>query len=152
MFNTWTLQITGLTTTPTPEVWTPNGFHSPQAIPDGSGALDVFVSGPVLLAPIYALTMTTQITHARPSDLVVELLTPDGYTLTVSSHNADGHGNVFAGTTWWDAAGAANPPGAVTENTYLSGTVETPLAPQEAFAEINGFDSFNALGSWQLIV
>jgi len=145
----WKLEVTALDSVPFQVLDSDSTFGPPQPIPDGGAPVDTqyFLSLP---APISALTLTTVITHPQPSDLVIELITPTGVTLTVSSHNGLNYNNLFAGTHWYDAAGAVNPPGPVTDNSFISGTVATPLSPQEGFAEANGLDT--GAGNFHLIV
>jgi subtilisin-like proprotein convertase family protein len=149
----WSLQITALSSVPATLPVRSSVSNAMTPIPDGSGPVDIPLDHIDTLAPLSALTLTTVITHPAAHDLVIELISPTGITLTVSNRNpfttTPAIANVFAGTTWTDKAGAANPPGPVTDNDYISGTVETPLSPQEGFAELNGTTQS---GAWHLIV
>ena len=56
---------------------------------------------------------------------------------------------MFFGTHWLDKAGAGNDPGAVTDSDFISGTVETPLAPQEP---LSAATDYLPGGQWHLRV
>ncbi|HEU4387635.1 MAG TPA: proprotein convertase P-domain-containing protein, partial [Blastocatellia bacterium] len=71
------------------------------------------------------------------------LTTDNGDSPTILNRNA------FAGTLWDDKAGATNPPGAVTDASYVDNVAETPLAPEEGLAAFNGE---NPNGLWTLTI
>ena len=144
-FGGWYLDITALTQAPAPTYVNTASPISPQTIPDG-GVITASLTLPAFVIPLTGLTLTTGISHTRPGDLVIELITPSGLTLTVSNRNGGSSANAFNGTVWYDGAGQQNPPGAVTDSFFLSGLV-SPLAPQEAYSEFNGHDGS---GHWTL--
>lgn len=111
--------------------------------------------------------LRTFISHTFPADLVVTLISPKGTAVTITSRNGGSADNVFNGTIWRDDAGAANPPGPVTDQTFASHIVETPICPEEAMGAFSGedpngvwtlqvedlgIDDIGALNSWSLTV
>jgi uncharacterized repeat protein (TIGR01451 family) len=93
--------------------------------------------------------MTTAITHTFAGDLDITLTSPGVTAATVTTDNGAGNDNVFNGTLWDDAAGATNPPGAVSDNLFANLVVETPLCVEEALGAFVGED---ANGAWSLAV
>ena len=122
--------------------------QGPATLSDG-GRVTETINVPGYVDPISAITVTTAITHARPGDLNIFLISPLGVTLTLSSGNGLTYTNAFAGTTWDDAAGKTNPPGPVTLNTFASNVPESPLAPEEGLSELLGTQ---AGGPWKIVV
>lgn len=97
----------------------------------------------------------TNISHFFTQDLQISLTSPGGTTVTLSSSNGVGANN-FAGTVWDDSADpdgipttslAADNPNQVQNHPYVSGTVATPLSPEEALA---AFIGENPNGTWTL--
>src|SRR5262249_42045761 len=100
--NSWQLDIRALNQTPVVETFS-DPFTMNSAIPDGSYALQFgFLSNK--MAAISAITLTTEITHPRPSDLDIALIPPDGLSITVASHLTNTVANAFSHTWWNDQA------------------------------------------------
>src|SRR5262249_25577998 len=138
--NSWQLDIRALNQTPVVETFS-DPFPMNSAIPDGSYALQFgFLSNKI--AAISAITLTTEITHPRPSDLDIALIPPDGLSITVASHLTNTVANAFAHTVWSDRAGN-NTIGPVTD--YVFGGPAAALPPQEPFASELGQ---NPEGHW----
>src|SRR5205085_11651163 len=93
----WSLYILGLNQTPFSRVVDIGYGVSLQSIPDGGQALRT-LNDSLDHAPISALTLTTFITHPQPSDLLIDLVMPNGVTITVANQRAGGNANAFAGT------------------------------------------------------
>jgi subtilisin-like proprotein convertase family protein len=139
----WTLAVTALNEAPG-LIQTVALQSSPTSIPDGGAVLiDLFM--PTAFAPLSALTLTTNLEHQRVSDLVINLISPGGISLTVASNQGGANSNVFSGTTSFDAADL----GPVTDNAATYGVAAPRLAPQESFAELNGI---NYTVHWKLRV
>jgi subtilisin-like proprotein convertase family protein len=113
----------------------------------------VLVSG--LAGEVLDIDVTTRIAHTDPGDLDIRLIGPSGKVIDLSIGNGVGAVNAFNGTVWDDDADPdgtapyiAND-GLVTDHAYVSGTVASPLVPQEALAAFIG-DAPN--GTWTLQV
>ena len=98
---------------------------------------------------LWQVIVGTHITHANSSDLDIELISPHGTVVTLSSNNGGANANVFNGTYWFDAAAGGAGPGVVTLASFISGTTSTPLTPEEPLASLNGE---NPNGTWKLVV
>ncbi len=138
--------------------------HNPVAIPDavgltpGQATSTINVAG--LTGKVYDIDVTTKIPHTAPVDLHITLTSPGGKIIDLSVFNGfeavTGHAvNAFDGTVWDDSANpgglstASTNDGLVTDHKFVSGTVATPLVPQEALAAFAG-DRPN--GVWTLTV
>src|SRR5262245_41059765 len=134
VLQSWSLAVTALAETPG-QVQAGSGINTTASIPDhGTFQLDVAVDLPDV--PLSILTLTTRIQHPRSSDLVINLISPGGISLTVASNRGGPNSNVYSDTTWVDAADT----GPVTDYVFSNGVTAARLAPQEAFAELNGLD------------
>jgi uncharacterized repeat protein (TIGR01451 family) len=123
---------------------------------DGPGGAttssQIIVSG--LNANILDVDVRTNLVHPDNDDLELTLFSPAGSVVTLGTGNppppnVDNQVDVFNGTVWDDDAGTTNPPGPVTDATYVSGTPETPLVPEEALA---AFIGENPNGTWTLLI
>jgi subtilisin-like proprotein convertase family protein len=146
--NSWSLDITTLSTAPTdaPTVTVTNSTPTP-IIDVSTVTSNVMVSG----AGTYLrdVNMTTFITHTFAADLDITLTSPAGTVVTITTDNGAGNDNVFNGTVWDDSAGSTNPPGPVTDATFANNVVATPLVPEEAMGAFVGEDPN---GTWTLTV
>ena len=97
----------------------PSGFNFP---PNCTGQFNSFQSTPNLSIPttvgvisdtitvvgvnpvLFNLTVNTNIAHTFNADLDITLTSPAGTVVTLSTDNGGTNANVFAGTTWDDAA------------------------------------------------
>ncbi len=93
--------------------------------------------------------VVTQIRHSFSTDLDVTLISPAGTAVTLTTDNGGQLDDVFDGTLWDDGAGAARPPGPVTDSAYVNKVTATPLVPEEALAALIGEDP---AGTWRLEV
>lgn len=127
----WELDVTALAAVPTAlKSVAAHVYDLP--IPDDGTPLLVPFAMPAPLGRSDRIELITQIEHPKANDLELVLLDPeDNNDVTLAYHEGGANGNVFNGARWSDRAGATNAPGAVTDNTFLTGTVESPLAPQE---------------------
>ena len=144
----WALELQTFTRAPDFPATATVSSSAVTPIPN-NGSVSRALSFAGVVPPITSLVVSTVITHPNPGGLNVYLVSPAGITITLSTNNGLTNTNVFAGTTWNDQAGQSNPPGSVTENAFVNGTPETPLAPEEALSELDG-DSPN--GTWHLVV
>ncbi len=148
--NSWSLDLTTLPAAPVNASPVFGANNTPQAIPDNNPAgitsvINVAGAGPFLCG----FNSTTFITHTFAGDLDFTLTSPAGTVVTLSTDNGGSNDNVFNGTLWDDAAGATNPPGAVTDNVFANLVVETPLVAEEA---LGAFLGENPNGNWTLAV
>jgi subtilisin-like proprotein convertase family protein len=130
--------------------------NTPVAIPDNNPAgitstVDVSGAGPYL----WDANVTLNITHTFPGDLDITLTSPSGTVVTLTTDNAGTSDNAFAGTTFDDQADpnsqipyAVNP-NMVTDHTYTTNVVASPLTPEEPLSAFNGEDPN---GTWTLKV
>jgi subtilisin-like proprotein convertase family protein len=93
---------------------------------------------------IWDVNITTVITHTFSSDLNIYLVSPAGTEVTLTSGNAGGHADVYAGTTWDDQAAVA-----VTMYPFQNGVAPPALMPEEA---MGAFIGENPNGVWTLRV
>lgn len=141
----WTLTLEVLSVTPQSDLNDDWSFPN-AAIPDNGTYTDQ-IEFPALT--IHDLNLETQITHPANNELDIYLVSPDGITVTVSTDNGSAFADGFSDTVWDDAAGAANPPGPVTDNAFTNNLAEAPLVIENALAAFDGMDSG---GTWTLVV
>ncbi|MEM7483031.1 MAG: proprotein convertase P-domain-containing protein [Acidobacteriota bacterium] len=98
---------------------------------------------------IYDVDLTLNITHTFPADLDILLTSPEGTVITVTTDNAGGNDDAFAGTLFDDQAGATAPPGPVGDFAYVNGTAAPTVAPEEALAALFGEDPN---GDWAISI
>jgi subtilisin-like proprotein convertase family protein len=144
----WSLDIVAQITPPTIST-SLSDVTVDQPIPDNGVTVvaNLPLSSPG--AALGGLTLTTFITHPATGNLVIQLITPGGITITVAQNQGGSFANIFNGTVWNDKAGKLNPPGPVTDQGFVNGVVETPLVVEEALGAAYGT---NASGTWQLRV
>lgn len=148
----------------------PSGFNFP---PNCTGQFNSFQSTPNLSIPttvgvisdtitvvgvnpvLFNLTVNTNIAHTFNADLDITLTSPAGTVVTLSTDNGGTNANVFAGTTWDDAA---NPGGQipyasnnrlVTDSFYSNNVAASVLVPEEPLA---AFAGENPNGVWRLTI
>ena len=144
----WSINITGLVTTPIIATDKRNVTVN-QPIPDDGTAVTVDFPLAGLGTSLGGLTLSTFITHPASGNLVIQLITPGGITITVAQNRGASFKNIFNGTVWTDKAGEMIPPGPVTDAGFGNGVVETPLVVEEALGAAYGTDPG---GTWQLRV
>jgi subtilisin-like proprotein convertase family protein len=144
----WSINITTLTSAPI--ITTDRKDVSiNQPIPDNGTPVSIDIPLADLGGSLGGLTLTTFITHPASGNLVIQLITPGGITITVSQNRGASYKNIFNGTVWTDKAGETNPPGPVTDTGFGNGVVETPLVVEEALSAAYGT---NPGGTWHLRV
>jgi subtilisin-like proprotein convertase family protein len=101
----------------------------------------IVVSGmdPVL----WDIDVLTSVRHSFSADLDITLTSPSGTVVTLTTDNASGYNDVFAGTLWDDSATER-----AVDATYSDATKAT-LAPESPLAALRGEDPN---GTWTLIV
>ncbi|MCG8404418.1 MAG: proprotein convertase P-domain-containing protein [Phycisphaerales bacterium] len=147
MLLAWSLIIT---TIPAAPVNTTRSFGPVAGLPaaiNAFGTVDSTLTLDGLPPFLCEVDLTTTITHGLPNDLNITLIAPGGTRVTISSRNGGTSVVAFNGTLWDDDAGDTNPPGPVTDNTFVGNVVETPLVPEEAMAALIGEDPN---GTWIL--
>jgi subtilisin-like proprotein convertase family protein len=118
----------------------------PRAIPDGGAVTSqLLVSGAG--SRLYDVDLQTSLPHTGSGDLAVELRSPAGSAVTITTGNGEELDDVFDGTVWDDDAGDSNPPGAVTDATLANGQPAPALVPEEAMAALAGQ---NPNGVWEI--
>lgn len=142
----WYLTLEVLSVAPQSDLYDDWSFPN-AAIPD-NGTYTAQLDFPTPLT-IHDLNLETRITHPANNELDIYLVSPDGITVTVSTDNGGALADGFSYTTWDDAAGAANPPGPVTDNGFVNNLEEDPLVIENALAAFDGLDSG---GTWTLVV
>jgi subtilisin-like proprotein convertase family protein len=145
--NSWNLLITTLASAPIDSAPITGSNNTPQAILDNAtitSTINIVGSG-----FICDVDLQTFITHTFPGDIDMTLTSPAGTSVTISTDNGGSNDNAFNGTVWTDDAGATNPPGPASDNTYAIGVTETPLAPEEPMAAFRGE---NPNGTWTLMI
>ncbi len=115
---------------------------TPTALPDlNTTASNLDVSGlPTFLANV---TVTTNLAHTHPGDLLILLIAPDGYRVRLTDSNGGSFDDAYLGTVWADAA---------TENPidYNYFTVPaTTLVPETPLGALFGSDPN---GTWTLSI
>jgi len=145
----WTLTITTLTGPPIEVTSSFPSTDTPLPINDLMTTTSTLaVSG--LDTYICDVDVNTSITHTWNADINPMVLTSPGGTVnTMTSANGGSNDNVFNGTLWTDDAGATNPPGPVTDNTFANLVTETPLCVEEALGAFVGEDPN---GNWILAI
>jgi subtilisin-like proprotein convertase family protein len=167
----WSLDLQTLPTAPQRQVVTASNATSAAITDNATTTSTITLSGAG--AHIMDVDAKTDIAHTYPADLGITLVSPAGTAMTLSSMNSLGFQNVFAGTTWDDAAnpGGQLPyttnDGLVTDSFYAANILESPLVPEGAFGEFVGenpngtwtlrvadaaFDDTGTLRSWQLVI
>lgn len=106
--------------------------------------IDVAGAGPFLRDA----DLVTNIVHSFPFDLDIQLISPAGTVVTITTDNGGTAKDAFNGTVWDDDADPADG-GPVTDHVYTSEVVASPLVPEEAMA---AFVGENPNGTWTLIV
>jgi subtilisin-like proprotein convertase family protein len=139
---TWNLRLLTLATAPIdlPSAPIPS-LDPPLPITDLATTIStVTITG--LDGYLCDLELSTSITHTFAGDLDIGLfqLLPGPPLTVVTTDNGDGADDVFDGTLWDDDRGFLNPPGPVTDNTIVSGVLETPLVVEGALGAFIGAD------------
>ncbi len=134
--------------------------NTPVRIPLDPGASSGLTTSTIQVnnagSVLYDVDLFTNITHTFSGDLEMTLMSPSGTVVTITTRNAGGANDVFAGTTWDDDADPGNPvpyPGApiniVTDHSYTTGVPVTTLVPEEA---LSAFSGENPNGTWTLTI
>jgi subtilisin-like proprotein convertase family protein len=90
------------------------------------------------------VTLYTEIMHTYSADLDVQLISPAGTSVTVTTDNGLTNDNNFNGTLWDPSVLDT-----VTDHTYTNLVVATPLSPEGSFDNFNGQ---NPNGTWTLSI
>jgi subtilisin-like proprotein convertase family protein len=136
-------------------VLTSHENSTPTAIPTGPALVTSTIEVAGASAYLADLDLFTNLTHAFSADLDITLRSPAGTITTITTDNAGGNDNVFAGTTFDDQANPAGQVpytannGVVTDTLYANNQTATPLVPEEALAAFNGE---NPNGTWTLTI
>jgi subtilisin-like proprotein convertase family protein len=153
--NSWSLSVCALDTTPTE---TTTSFSNLVPVPISAAGMPVVASTIPVLVPgtqLGRVRATTDLAHTFSSDLDVTLSSPGGTVVTLTTDNALGNDNVYAGTLWDDKADPdglvpyASNAGLVTDHPYVNLVTATPLVPEEALAAFNDEDPN---GIWTLTI
>lgn len=153
--NSWSLNLTTLPAAPTilPAIVVSN--TTPVPIPAaGTNTVTSTINVPTG-GSIFDVNVTANISHTNNGTLQMNLISPAGTRITLSSNNGGANDNVFSGTTWDDDAdpdGAvpyASNDGLATDHAYADGVVVPLLAPEEALGAFIGEDP---TGVWTLRV
>ncbi len=95
-------------------------------------------------------TVTINIPHTFPGNLVMTLTGPNSQVITLGSNNGGGPNNTYAGTTIDVDADPGNPAPydalfggltaskMITDAEYIANTVETPVTPEQGFEKFFG--------------
>jgi len=97
---------------------------------------------------LWDVKLTTYITHTFNSDLDIDLISPVGTDIVLSSKNGGIFDDVFYGTLWEDQAARSFLGGPVTDYTF-SNFSAIELGPQEPFGALRGQDPN---GDWKLVI
>lgn len=93
---------------------------------------------------LWDIDLTTAITHTACFDLDLQLISPSGKTVTITTDNGGVNDNVFNGTLWDDNVNTL-----VTDYTFTNLTTATPLSPE---GRLSAFRGENPNGVWTLRV
>jgi len=93
---------------------------------------------------LWDLDLTTFLTHTAAADLDVQLISPLGTIVTITTDNGGTNDNVFDGTVWDD--NALDP---VTDHVYVDGILASPLSPE---ARLISWRGENPNGIWTLSI
>ncbi|MEO1260815.1 MAG: proprotein convertase P-domain-containing protein [Bacteroidota bacterium] len=88
------------------------------------------------------VNLTTEITHTWNGELDINLVSPSGTTVIISTGNGFNKRNTFNGTVWDDDSTTP-----VTDASFANNVTATPLVPEGALAAFNGE---NPNGTWKL--
>ena len=120
---------------------------SPTTIPV-SGTITSTVTVAGAGANIGDVDLTTNITHAFPTDIDMRLTSPAGTISTMTTDNGGSATNAFNGTVWDDRGDLGND-GPITDRSFAANVVETPVVPEEAMSAFAGEDPN---GTWTLTI
>jgi subtilisin-like proprotein convertase family protein len=121
---------------------------TPLDIPDGPGGTvssTITVSG--LDSYIDNAGVLTLVLHELVADLDIDVTSPAGTTVTLTTDNGGTNSNTFDGTFWDDGVGFLNPPGPVSDNPLIG--TQLILVPEEAMGAFIGEDPN---GTWTITV
>ena len=90
------------------------------------------------------IEVLTDITHTFNADLRIELVSPSGTVVALSTNNGGSNNDVFDGTTWDDQADQP-----VTDYLFSNGVPASPLTPEGA---LGAFFGENPNGNWTLAI
>jgi subtilisin-like proprotein convertase family protein len=93
---------------------------------------------------IWDVNVTTVITHTWNNDLNIQLISPAGTAVTLTSNNGYEHDHVFNGTVWDDQAAVP-----VTRYQFINNQAAPALVPEEA---LGAFIGENPNGVWKLVI
>ncbi|MCB1641292.1 MAG: proprotein convertase P-domain-containing protein, partial [Xanthomonadales bacterium] len=125
------------------------------AIPAGPAVVSSTLDVSGVDTYLWDLNITTGITHTFPGDLDITITSPAGTVVTLTTDNAGTNDDVFNGTVWDDSANPGGQVpytsnnGLVTDQVYVSGTLASPLVPEESLAAFVGEDPN---GTWTLTI
>jgi subtilisin-like proprotein convertase family protein len=150
----WSLAVTALPDAVASSV-TSFTNATPLAIPSGPAVVSstIVVSG--VLDFLVDLDVHTVMPHTYSSDLDVTLTSPAGTVVTLTSDNAPGVLNAFAGTLWDDDADPtgqmpyASNARLVTDRAFSPSGAVSPLVPEEPLAAFVGEDPN---GTWTITI
>ena len=89
----------------------------------------------------------TLVLHELVADLDIDVTSPAGTTVTLTTDNGGTNSNTFDGTFWDDGVGFLNPPGPVSDNPLIG--TQLILVPEEAMGAFIGEDPN---GTWTITV
>jgi subtilisin-like proprotein convertase family protein len=119
------------------------GNFQQQAIPDG-GVITTTVQVTQSVPYAFMVGAFTFISHTNPSDLVINLISPDGTQVTLANHRGLDYADTFAQTLWIDFGSVP-----VTEENFNAPPQPNYLIPEQA---MGAFQGKQATGVWKLVV
>jgi subtilisin-like proprotein convertase family protein len=133
----WGLELVTLATAPA----------SNESTAEDAGDHNIPANGAPLIIPLTLeqhhaslgyLELLTNIFHPRSNELIIELVSPSGITMTVAHELGGPNANVFGATTWSDKFGTAGDGNTATDTVYTDGVPELSLTPQEPLSAAAG--------------
>ena len=151
--NNWSLILTPLATTPALLASNTASNTTPVIISSVGPTTVVSTLNAPSGGSIFDVDVTADIAHTSSGTLQMNLISPAGTTVTLTSNNGGTNDDVFAGVTWDDSADPdgvapyASNDGLTTDHVYSNGITPSSLAPEEG---LGAFIGENPQGTWTL--
>ncbi|MGV6853218.1 MAG: proprotein convertase P-domain-containing protein [bacterium] len=140
--NSWGLEIKSLDKTP--DATSVSASSTANSLISDSAAVTDQLSVSTLGKVICDVDLNTNITHTFSADLDINLKSPQGTIVTITTDNGSDFDDVFNGTLWDDSASEN-----ATDFVYANSVVATSLVPEGAMSAFNGEDPN---GNWSLFI
>ena len=140
--DSWGLEITTLDASPT-DTLVSNNTTVNLLISDSATVADS-LSIDTVGSVVCDVDLITSITHTFAADLDVNLMSPTGSMVTITTDNGNDNDDVFDGTLWDDSANEN-----ASDYVYANSVVATTLTPEGALSAFNGE---NPNGDWTLFI